>query len=88
MIMNKHFCIAVISVLLLTNQLVQCVTVPQNTNLVKTNELSADTNVVSRQPRGWMEMASNAIAGPAGQLVVHFAKEMMSRQDGSSQVTK
>lgn len=36
--------------------------------------------------RGWMEQAKDAIAGPAGQMMVHFAKEMISRSAGNSQV--
>lgn len=39
-----------------------------------------------KEPRGWFETATNALAGPAGQMVVHFAKEMISRQAGNSQV--
>lgn len=74
-------------VLLLTNEIVQCVAITQTSAVVKNNDINTYTNVdINRQPRGWMDMASNALAGPAGQLVVHFAKEMMSRQDGSSQV--
>lgn len=78
----------VLVIFVLSNQFVQSVVITQQSHVVKNNDLTAATNVDynSRQPRGWMDMASNAIAGPAGQLVVHFAKEMMSRQDGSSQV--
>lgn len=36
--------------------------------------------------RGWMDKAKDALAGPAGQMVVHFAKEMISRSTGNSQV--
>lgn len=84
--MSKLCCIFVVSVL--SNQFVQSVVITQQSQVLKNNDLTVEPNVNynSRQPRGWKDMASNAIAGPAGQLVVHFAKEMMSRQDGSSQV--
>ncbi len=36
--------------------------------------------------RGWMDTAKDALSGPAGQMVVHFAKEMISRSTGNSQV--
>lgn len=34
----------------------------------------------------WFDSAKNALAGPAGQMVVHMAKEMISRSAGNSQV--
>lgn len=34
----------------------------------------------------WLDTARNAIYGPAGQMVVHMAKEMISRSTGNSQV--
>lgn len=34
----------------------------------------------------WLETARNALSGPAGQMVVHMAKEMISRSTGNSQV--
>lgn len=37
---------------------------------------------------GWMETAKNALAAPAGQMAVHFAKELISRSAGNSQVRK
>lgn len=40
----------------------------------------------SNKGRGWMDTAKEALAGPAGQMVVHFAKEMISRSAGNSQV--
>lgn len=40
----------------------------------------------SNKGRGWMATAKDALAGPAGQMVVHFAKEMISRSTGNSQV--
>lgn len=36
----------------------------------------------------WIESARNALSGPAGQMVVHMAKEMISRSTGNSQVNK
>lgn len=36
--------------------------------------------------RGWMDTAKSALAQPAGQLAVHFAKEMIRRSTGNSQV--
>lgn len=34
----------------------------------------------------WLDTARNALSGPAGQMVVHMAKEMISRSTGNSQV--
>lgn len=53
--------------------------------LMSRNEI---TNSVyeSNRGRGWMDTAKDALAGPAGQMVVHFAKEMISRSTGNSQV--
>lgn len=34
----------------------------------------------------WLDTARNALSGPAGQIVVHMAKEMISRSTGNSQV--
>lgn len=34
----------------------------------------------------WLDSARNALSGPAGQIVVHMAKEMISRSTGNSQV--
>lgn len=34
----------------------------------------------------WIETARNALSGPAGQMVVHMAKEMINRSAGNSQV--
>lgn len=38
------------------------------------------------QPESWIDTARNALSGPAGQIVVHMAKEMISRSTGNSQV--
>lgn len=35
---------------------------------------------------GWLASATNALAAPAGQIAMHFAKEMISRSAGNSQV--
>ncbi|KAJ6635753.1 hypothetical protein Bhyg_14339 [Pseudolycoriella hygida] len=40
----------------------------------------------SNKGRGWMDTAKNALAGPAGKMVVYFAKEMISRSSGNSQI--
>lgn len=34
----------------------------------------------------WLESARNVLNGPTGQIVVHMAKEMISRSTGNSQV--
>lgn len=34
----------------------------------------------------WLDSARSALSGPAGQIVVHVAKEMISRSTGNSQV--
>jgi len=39
-----------------------------------------------QQSRGFMDNAQQLIAGPAGQMVLHFAKEMISRSAGNSQI--
>ena len=36
----------------------------------------------------WMDTAKTALSGPAGKMVVHIAKEMLSRSAGNSQVCK
>lgn len=36
----------------------------------------------------WLDTARNALSGPAGQIVVHVAKEMISRSTGNSQVER
>lgn len=38
------------------------------------------------KPMNWMKSAQNILAGPAGQMMVQFAKELISRSSGSSQV--
>lgn len=44
-------------------------------------------NYPAEPPReSWMDSARNALSGPAGQIVVHMAKEMISRSTGNSQV--
>ncbi|XP_055705254.1 uncharacterized protein LOC129802972 [Phlebotomus papatasi] len=44
---------------------------------------SSSTSVKSM---GWTEKARSLISGPAGQIVVNLAKEMLSRSTGNSQV--
>lgn len=36
---------------------------------------------------GWLASATNALAAPAGQIAMHFAKEMISRSASNSQVS-
>lgn len=44
-------------------------------------------NFAESPPRqSWFETARNALSGPAGQIAVHMAKEMISRSTGNSQV--
>lgn len=59
------------------------------------NELSSsgpadETIMVNRDGAerqvGWLERAKSALVGPAGQVMVHVAKEMISRSAGNSQV--
>lgn len=51
------------------------------------NELSSGPEADELENRvGWMETAKNALAAPAGQMAVHFAKELISRSAGNSQV--
>ncbi|CAD7091832.1 unnamed protein product [Hermetia illucens] len=38
------------------------------------------------KPMNWMKSAQNILAGPAGQMMVQFAKELISRSSGSSQI--
>lgn len=42
----------------------------------------------SLQPpaESWLDTARNALSGPTGQIMVHMAKEMISRSTGNSQV--
>lgn len=39
-----------------------------------------------QKPITWLQTARDALGGPAGEFVVHFAKEMISRSAGNSQV--
>lgn len=34
----------------------------------------------------WLDTARNALSGPTGQIIVHMAKEAISRSTGNSQV--
>lgn len=47
-----------------------------------------DNNAYASQQVGesWLDTAKNALSGPTGQIVVHMAKEMISRSTGNSQV--
>lgn len=74
--MRKIYCITVIILI-------------GNISLIK-SQLSRNeiTNSVydGHKNRGWVDTAKDALSGPAGQMVVHFAKEMISRSTGNSQV--
>lgn len=82
--------ILVIVLLIQSIQLIEAIS-NQSTSNRGGNELSAiepsgpvpDRN---NRARGWMDSAKNTLSGPAGQLMVHFAKEMISRSAGNSQV--
>lgn len=70
------------ALLALTTAILVTAIVAQN-EIVETN-FSSDPEYPSRG--GWFDTARNALAGPAGQVAVHMAKEMISRQTGNSQV--
>lgn len=46
-----------------------------------------ETNSESGSGGGWLATATNALAAPAGQIAMHFAKEMISRSASNSQVS-
>lgn len=51
------------------------------------NDLQEISNEDGRSGRaGWFDSTQKMIAGPAGQMFVHFAKEMINRSAGNSQV--
>lgn len=50
------------------------------------SKMSGGREGYERQGLGWMDTAKSALAQPAGQLAVHFAKEMIRRSTGNSQV--
>lgn len=53
-------------------------------------QLNESENEISDQrlqaPRGFMDKAKEMIGSPAGQMAVHFAKELVSRSTGGNQV--
>lgn len=49
------------------------------------NNQSEERNL--QRGRGWMENTQQMIASPTGQMVVHMAKELISRSTGNSQVS-
>lgn len=83
----------ILSVLLISNALGLI-----NSQRISQNDVSDTTVAASplnhynydaynnRSKLSWMETAKNTLSGPAGRLVVHFAKEMISRSAGNSQV--
>lgn len=60
-----------------------------DTNFIRDPPIEYATNNNYNQGSGggtWLDTAKNALTGPAGQMVVHVAKEMISRSTGNSQV--
>lgn len=55
-------------------------------NTYQNNELQNSYQYNPVPEGSWFHKARSAIAGPAGQFMVHMAKEMISRQAGNSQV--
>lgn len=41
---------------------------------------------VDQRPTTWLQTARETLSGPAGEFMVHMAKEMISRSTGNSQV--
>lgn len=50
------------------------------------HEKSVQTFASSPNGDTWFDTAKRMLAAPAGQIVVHMAKEMISRSSGNSQV--
>lgn len=51
------------------------------------DNLPMENNYPAEPPKeSWLDSARNALSGPAGKIVVHMAKEMISRSTGNSQV--
>lgn len=56
-------------------------------NRMEINNKNQNIENLAEPPRQtWFDTARNALSGPAGQIVVHMAKEMISRSTGNSQV--
>lgn len=56
-------------------------------NHMEINNKNQNIENLAEPPRQtWFETARNAMSGPAGQIVVQMAKEMISRSTGNSQV--
>lgn len=56
-------------------------------NHMEVNNKNQNIENLAEPPRHtWFDTARNALSGPAGQIVVHMAKEMISRSTGNSQV--
>lgn len=54
---------------------------------LEVNNKNQNIENLAEPPRHtWFDSARNALSGPAGQIVVHMAKEMISRSTGNSQV--
>lgn len=56
-------------------------------NRMEVNNKNQNIENLAEPPRQtWLDTARNALSGPTGQIVVHMAKEMISRSTGNSQV--
>lgn len=78
--------LALLHLLLLLNcGLTGAVPVAGDTNSLDDTALMASA---SDAGGGWFASATNALAAPAGQMAMHFAKEMISRSAGNSQVSE
>lgn len=57
-------------------------------NRLEINNKNQNIENLAEPPRHtWLDSARNALSGPAGQIVVSMAKEMISRSTGNSQVS-
>lgn len=59
----------------------------QSVNENEINDRNNGDRDVQRRRGGWMENTQQMIASPTGQMVVHMAKELISRSTGNSQVS-
>lgn len=56
-------------------------------NALEINNKNPNLPPFAEPPRqGWFESARNALSTPAGHIVIHMAKELISRSTGNSQV--
>lgn len=59
-----------------------------NNNMNNANAMEVNNYPADPPKETWFDSARNALSGPAGQIVVHMAKEMISRSTGNSQVRR